>query len=394
MKKRLILTLTIAVALSLGACGGVGQNIPQGAEQAATPNGTSAEQPQTADVTDWVGSYQTTDADEQVSIVINASEDCQISYREKKVQAKAIAVHDIGDGALELQMLDEENLLHHLVYFPTNPSDKRFNYSLTEYKNASAQMIANRFMSGDSAVAKGQSSPTVSVPTEGEIAEDAPTIAVGLDGFVGTFYHDFGEEKPIETLSYLEIKKAGSDYTMTLHPVQEHHATDLGLTGGSHSGKIEVTSVSGNYTACTVELEGTTYEIELSEESFINRVGFSLTNLQFYKINPPATGQPWYSAFVGTYIGDRVRALGYDEDFKIEADGTVVFRTKTVTYTGKFSDEPPVTRVVMLDAAGSDGAAYLMSISLDDNAYSCSVAVYQKKADGPIVSDIMINSNI
>lgn len=393
MKKLLTATLAFIIMLSMTACGGGEQNIPQGSDpgqQAATPNGTSADQSQTVDVTDWVGSYQTTEASEEVSIVINASEDCQVTYRGKTASAKAIAIHDIGDGALELQMLDEENLLHHLVYFPQNDAERRFNYGLTEYKNASAQVIANLFMSGDSMIAKGQSSPTGDVPAEGDNAAEAKPQTVDLSGYVGTYYNDFGQEKPIETLSYLEIKKDGSDYTMTLYPVQEYHATDMGLTAGTHSGKLTATMSEYGTMTCTVELGGTTYEIELSEGSFLSRVILQPYGFQFCKVNPPTAGQSWYSAFAGTYIGDRVRALGYDEEFRIEADGTVVYKTNTITYTGKLGGELPVTPLVMLDVTGSDGGAYLMSVSLYDNADSCSAAVYKEKADGPIVSDIMI----
>ena len=237
MKKIFTTALALMMVLSLAACGGKADtpaSTPSSTAPSTAPSSSAASvastAPEAVDVSNWIGTYQTAESDEQIIVFIVTAEECRITYRGKTAAAKVKAVHDIGDGAMELQMLDKEDLLHHLVYFPTNEPQKQFSFSVTKNGDPSTQIVNSCFMSSDSPIAKGDgatASSDASTPAQSSSQDNTPPTN---DAKITVF-------KNIGTLEELPVSK---HYT----PKSDNYLIQ--------HGKLREAPSKGDYRGCSV----------------------------------------------------------------------------------------------------------------------------------------------
>lgn len=186
MKKLLSILLMIVTLLSLAGCGENGNksndNNPVDTQNATI---TSSE---VIDVSDWVGMYQCT---ENKDIALTVSQDiCEVRIDGEVTSVTPYAIHNLGKNT-ELQLRDDSDNTYHLVCFPNNTSDNKFDFGVTDSNKK--QIVENVFMKSDSKIGLGSNSSTESTSSDNiEKPTTDDKTALILKNFVGKYTADDG----------------------------------------------------------------------------------------------------------------------------------------------------------------------------------------------------------
>lgn len=186
MKKLLSILLMIIMMFSFAGCGKDGDK-PNDNNSVNAHNSTDTSS-ESIDVSDWVGIYECT---ENKDIEITISKDvCEVRIDGKVTSVTPYAIHNLGKNT-ELQLRDGNKNTYHLVYFPNNTSDNKFDFGVTDSNKT--QIVANVFMKSDSKIGLDNNSSTES-PSSDNIEKPSSDDKTGLilKNFIGKYITDDG----------------------------------------------------------------------------------------------------------------------------------------------------------------------------------------------------------